>query len=105
MKQGGFSRLDHTTLEAGQRSQLLNTATSNKRSYPAFQTLIATLPRTAKDIYYRDNIGNVSTSTISYDSAKAPTALLLAVKLRYPMLGGWKSAWYQVFTHILKHIH
>eukprot|EP00953_Heterococcus_sp_UTEX-ZZ885_P039811 20388-Heterococcus_DN1.PRE.3 len=94
--EGGFSRLDHTTLEAGQRSQLLNTATSNKRSYPAFQTLIATLPRTAKDIYYRDNIGNVSTSTISYDSAKTPTALLLAVKLRYPMLGGWKSAWYQV---------
>ena len=57
-------------------------------SAPAsFRTLIAELPRTAKDIYYRDVIGNVSTSRVR----KARDHTRMEVDPRFPMFGGWES--------------
>lgn len=52
-----------------------------------FRTLVAELPRTAKDIYYRDVIGNVSTSKVR----KAAGHTRMEVDPRFPMFGGWES--------------
>ena len=46
------------------------------------------------DIYYRDNIGNVSTSTVRHNLAGVD----LTVSTRFPMYGGWKTAWYQGYN-------
>lgn len=40
------------------------------RGSSAFKNLVAKLPPRAHSIYYRDEIGNISTSTIWGDSAK-----------------------------------
>ncbi|KAG5192039.1 Ribophorin I [Tribonema minus] len=74
---GGFSRVDH-------KAQMLGRGVS---SGAAFRRLIAEIPGSARDIYYRDNIGNISTSP-----------LLLVLDTRYPMYGGWKTAWYQGYN-------
>ncbi|GAA0186019.1 glycosyltransferase [Lithospermum erythrorhizon] len=54
----------------------------------AFRNLIATLPPRARSIYYRDEIGNISTSNLRSDSRKT----LLDIEPRYPMFGGWKTS-------------
>lgn len=50
--------------------------------------------RRHSDIYYRDNIGNISTSVVK------PTLKSVEVSLmsRYPMYGGWNNAWYQGYN-------
>eukprot|EP00968_Pinguiococcus_pyrenoidosus_P012351 scaffold1085_cov252-Pinguiococcus_pyrenoidosus.AAC.4 len=56
------------------------------RSTPAFRSLTARLPGDAWGIYYRDRIGNVSTSMVKHEKG----GVLMEVEPRYPMLGGWK---------------
>lgn len=51
---GGFSRFDYQMKKAAQS--------------PSFRSLIASLPATANNIYYRDQIGNISTSDIRIDA-------------------------------------
>ncbi|KAJ9546020.1 hypothetical protein OSB04_025727 [Centaurea solstitialis] len=72
---GEFSRLDYQA-----RPQV--------RGASAFRNLIAMLPPRAHSIYYRDAIGNISTSNIYGDSSKT----LLEIEPRYPMFGGWKTS-------------
>nr|GEW87637.1 dolichyl-diphosphooligosaccharide--protein glycosyltransferase subunit 1A [Tanacetum cinerariifolium] len=72
---GEFSRLDFQ-------------ARPNVRGASAFRNLIAMLPPRAHSIYYRDAIGNISTSNIYADSSKT----LLEIEPRYPMFGGWKTS-------------
>lgn len=72
---GEFSRLDFQ-------------ARPNVRGASAFRNLIAMLPPRAHSIYYRDAIGNISTSNIYGDSSKT----LLEIEPRYPMFGGWKTS-------------
>lgn len=50
--------------------------------------------RAHSDIYYRDNIGNVSTSTVRHTVSGVELSLLS----RFPMYGGWKNAWYQGYN-------
>ncbi|KAL0361882.1 UNVERIFIED_CONTAM: Dolichyl-diphosphooligosaccharide--protein glycosyltransferase subunitA [Sesamum radiatum] len=69
---GEFSRLDYQ-------------ARPNVRGASAFRNLVAKLPPRAHSIYYRDEIGNISTSNVWSDSAKT----LLEIEPRYPMFGGW----------------
>jgi oligosaccharyltransferase complex subunit alpha (ribophorin I) len=73
---GGFSRFDYK----GGR-----TADS-----PSFRSLTALLPSQARDIYYRDQIGNISTS----DLRKLDAGLEMEIQTRYPMFGGWQSQFY-----------
>jgi len=49
------------------------------------------LPALASDAYYRDEIGNVSTS--NFRSGKLSSHLYL--EPRYPLYGGWNYTWYQ----------
>ncbi|XP_027903980.1 dolichyl-diphosphooligosaccharide--protein glycosyltransferase subunit 1A [Vigna unguiculata] len=71
---GEFSRLDYQT-----RPYL--------RGASAFRRLVAKLPPRAHSVYYRDEIGNISTSSLWGDSKKTE----LEIEPRYPMFGGWKT--------------
>ncbi|KAC9923453.1 hypothetical protein E3N88_45071 [Mikania micrantha] len=72
---GEFSRLDFQ-------------ARPHVQGASAFRNLMAMLPPRAHSIYYRDAIGNISTSNIHSDSSKT----LLEIEPRYPMFGGWKTS-------------
>jgi oligosaccharyltransferase complex subunit alpha (ribophorin I) len=56
--------------------------------------LILNLPVHASDIYYRDEIGNVSTSRLSYERDKT----VLKLKTRYPLFGGWNYTWHHGYN-------
>merc|ERR1712078_508456 len=67
------------------------------------------LPREAADVYYRDEIGNISTSSVSRDTAVPSQNLLpqgfgglegtvLNAVPRYPLLGGWKATFELGYT-------
>lgn len=45
------------------------------------------LPLLAKDIYYRDEIGNISTSSVR----KQSKTQLVEIRPRFPLFGGWKT--------------
>ncbi|GLT35267.1 hypothetical protein SLA2020_097350 [Shorea laevis] len=72
---GEFSRLDFQ-------------ARPNVRGASAVRYLVATLPPRAHSVYYRDEIGNISTSHLWSDSKKTE----LLIEPRYPMFGGWRTA-------------
>ncbi|XP_012478180.1 dolichyl-diphosphooligosaccharide--protein glycosyltransferase subunit 1A [Gossypium raimondii] len=72
---GEFSRLDFQ-------------ARPNVRGASAFRYLVANLPPRAHSVYYRDEIGNISTSHLRGDSKKTE----LLIEPRYPMFGGWRTA-------------
>ncbi|AES74109.2 putative dolichyl-diphosphooligosaccharide--protein glycotransferase [Medicago truncatula] len=72
---GEFSRLDYQ-------------ARPYVRGASAFRRLTAKLPPRAHSVYYRDEIGNISTSSLWGDSKKTE----LEIEPRYPLFGGWKTA-------------
>uniref|UniRef100_A0A0E0DPI2 Dolichyl-diphosphooligosaccharide--protein glycosyltransferase subunit 1 n=1 Tax=Oryza meridionalis TaxID=40149 RepID=A0A0E0DPI2_9ORYZ len=57
------------------------------RGVSSFRHLIARLPPRAHSIYYRDEIGNISTSHLWSDSKKTQ----LEVEPRFPLFGGWQT--------------
>lgn len=69
---GAFSRYDY------QREH---------NSYSSIKAFKTVLPASAKDVYYRDEIGNISTShmRVQEDSVE------LDLKPRFPLFGGWKT--------------
>ncbi|ONK64237.1 uncharacterized protein A4U43_C07F23550 [Asparagus officinalis] len=69
---GGFSRLDYQ---------------SRMKGISSFRHLVAKLPPRAHSVYYRDEIGNISTSHLWGDSKKTQ----LEIEPRYPMFGGWRT--------------
>ncbi|XP_062101132.1 dolichyl-diphosphooligosaccharide--protein glycosyltransferase subunit 1A-like [Humulus lupulus] len=72
---GEFSRLDYQSRP-------------HVRGASAFRHLVAKLPPRARSAYYRDEIGNISTSHLWGDSKKTE----LEIEPRYPLFGGWKTA-------------
>ena len=76
---GGFSRFDYQMRRQGQQQS------------HSFRNLIATLPSEANNIYYRDQIGNISTS----DIRDGPDGQLeLEIETRFPLFGGWQTQFY-----------
>ncbi|VDK66064.1 unnamed protein product [Onchocerca ochengi] len=71
---GSFSRLEFQMDRRG-----------NKR--PVVTQYKTLLPASAKDIYYRDEIGNISTSAVR----KMTDVIELIVQPRFPLFGGWKT--------------
>ncbi|KAL2895238.1 Dolichyl-diphosphooligosaccharide--protein glycosyltransferase subunit 1A [Bienertia sinuspersici] len=71
---GEFSRLDY---QMGPHA----------KGASAFNRLVAKLPARAHSVYYRDEIGNISTSNLHSDSKKT----VLEIEPRYPLFGGWKT--------------
>ena len=74
---GGFSRFDYQMKRMGQS--------------PSFRSLTAHLPAQSSNIYYRDQIGNISTSDIR---AGSDGNLELEIQTRFPMFGGWQTQFY-----------
>lgn len=71
---GEFSRLDYSNRY---RSSAVN----------ALRSLEAILPRMAWGLYYRDEVGNVSTSHARQHSSYVH----LEIEPRFPIMGGWKD--------------
>jgi len=69
---GSFSRFEY------QREQ------SGVSSVKGFKTL---LPPSASDVYYRDEIGNISTSNLREED----DGVELELRPRFPLFGGWKT--------------
>ncbi|KAK2177069.1 hypothetical protein NP493_619g00046 [Ridgeia piscesae] len=72
---GSFSRFDY------QRHQ------DGAASIKTFKTL---LPASARDVYYRDEIGNISTSNLR----EMDDQMELELRPRFPLFGGWKTHYY-----------
>lgn len=75
---GGFSRFDY--VQTQQRGA-------------SFHEMHAHLPRDSVNVYYRDQIGNISTSRLR-PASRTGTYQELEFKSRFPLFGGWKSQWY-----------
>ncbi|VDL67174.1 unnamed protein product [Nippostrongylus brasiliensis] len=73
---GSFSRVDHQLDRRGRRQ-------------PALLQFTSILPASAKDIYYRDEIGNISTSVVRLRA----DSVEVDIKPRYPIFGGWKTSY------------
>ncbi|XP_048326357.1 dolichyl-diphosphooligosaccharide--protein glycosyltransferase subunit 1B [Ziziphus jujuba] len=54
---------------------------------PSFRNLLARLPPRVHSVYYRDDIGNISSSHLRTDYQKSE----LEIEPRYPLFGGWKA--------------
>ncbi|XP_033102895.1 dolichyl-diphosphooligosaccharide--protein glycosyltransferase subunit 1-like [Anneissia japonica] len=75
---GSFSRYDY------QRSQ-------EGASVKSYKTI---LPASATDVYYRDEIGNISTShLVEHDEY-----IELELRPRFPLFGGWKTHYYMGYN-------
>lgn len=75
---GGFSRLDYVQLQQHGAS---------------FHEMHAHLPKNSVNVYYRDQIGNISTSRLR-PASPSGSYQDLEFKPRFPLFGGWKSQWY-----------
>ncbi|KAL5475024.1 hypothetical protein EMCRGX_G027071 [Ephydatia muelleri] len=73
---GSFARYDF------QRNP--NSGQSSVKSYSTI------LPASAKDVYYRDEIGNISTSHLR----EGDDAVELELRPRFPLFGGWQTRYY-----------
>ncbi|VDO76525.1 unnamed protein product [Haemonchus placei] len=73
---GPFSRLDHQMDRRGRRQ-------------PALLHFTTVLPASAKDIYYRDEIGNISTSSVRLRA----DSVEVEIKPRFPLYGGWRTSY------------
>lgn len=58
------------------------------------------LPVSASDVYYRDLIGNVTTSNLRYDADQA----VLDLHPRFPMYGSWKYDFYYGYNQPLQQV-
>lgn len=74
---GSFSRFDYMRRQGG------------SHSVKSFKTF---LPHSALDVYYRDEIGNISTSNLRMPS-KSNKAQPAEIELRprFPLFGGWRT--------------
>lgn len=72
---GGFSRYEYT---------------AHSQRGASFYDMEAYLPKDAVNVYYRDQIGNVSTSRLRQTSTRQE----LLFQPRFPLFGGWKTQWY-----------
>lgn len=64
----------------------IRTPVTQESRAPGGFSFKTTLPSLATDIYYRDDIGNISTSHVNVYNE----AVILHVVLRYPLFGGWR---------------
>ncbi len=74
---GPFSRFDYMRKQGGSSS---------------VKSIHSLLPTLATDVYYRDEIGNISTSNLRTPSSKrSGEPLDFELRPRFPLFGGWKT--------------
>ncbi|KAJ3116874.1 proteasome regulatory particle base subunit [Phlyctochytrium bullatum] len=81
LRDSSFSRVDYqfTAFRHGQTNVL--------------KELKVLLPGNVSNVYYRDDIGNVSTSNFR----RGKFASQLLIRPRYPLYGGWRYSWQHTF--------
>ncbi|KAJ1938422.1 dolichyl-diphosphooligosaccharide--protein glycosyltransferase subunit 1 [Kickxella alabastrina] len=60
------------------------------------KALLVSVPADAREMYFVDQIGNVSTSAVS--QAKLGSRKVLQLQPRYPLPGGWVYAWWHGYS-------
>ncbi|XP_072181810.1 dolichyl-diphosphooligosaccharide--protein glycosyltransferase subunit 1-like [Diadema setosum] len=76
---GSFSRYDYQRTQDG---------------YSSIKSYKTILPAAARDVYYRDEIGNISTSNlIEHDDY-----VEVELRPRFPLFGGWKTHYYMGYN-------
>ncbi|KAI7895853.1 Ribophorin I [Mucor mucedo] len=66
------------------------------------KSLTFDLPALARDPYFRDEVGNVSTSHFRVEKEKS----VLELTPRYPLFGGWNYTWYYGYnTDLGQYVH
>jgi len=78
LRDGLFSRIDYMKGHIGN----------------SYRQLKGSLPAGARDVYYRDVIGNISTSNVRHGLESTS----LEVETRFPIFGGWNTEWYQGYN-------
>ncbi|TPX38079.1 dolichyl-diphosphooligosaccharide---protein glycotransferase [Synchytrium microbalum] len=79
---GQFSRIDYA----------FSAATHDRQN--VLRQLTLTFPPKANNAFYRDTVGNVSTSKYRNERTKS----VMEIKPRYPVWGGWKYTWYHGYS-------
>eukprot|EP00794_Sanderia_malayensis_P007610 gene7610-8450_t len=59
-------------------------------THAAIKSFKVSLPASARDVYYRDAIGNISTSNMLVQE----DAVEVELRPRFPLFGGWKTQYY-----------
>ncbi|RUS86217.1 hypothetical protein EGW08_006012 [Elysia chlorotica] len=72
---GSFSRFDYQRQQDGMAS---------------IKTFKTSLPASARDVYYRDEIGNISTSHMR----EMDESVEVELRPRFPLFGGWKTRYF-----------
>ncbi|CAL1541789.1 unnamed protein product [Lymnaea stagnalis] len=72
---GPFSRFDYQRQQDG---------------YASIKNFKTSLPASARDVYYRDEIGNISTSNMK----ELDESVDVELRPRFPLFGGWKTRYY-----------
>ncbi|GLT88855.1 hypothetical protein SLE2022_068640 [Rubroshorea leprosula] len=81
-------RLVHTgARHKGVFSRVEYQAKPSHSGVSSFKHLLARLPPRVHSVYYRDEIGNISSSHLRTDSRKSE----LEIEPRYPLFGGWSA--------------
>jgi len=78
LRDGLFSRIDYMKGHVGN----------------SYRKLTGSLPAGARDVYYRDIIGNISTSNLRPGLESSQ----LGIETRFPMFGGGNTEWYQGYN-------
>lgn len=63
-------------------------------TYSAIKSFKTVLPASARDVYYRDVIGNISTSNMLVKDDSVEVEL----KPRFPLFGGWQTSYYMGYN-------
>jgi len=63
-------------------------------TYSAIKSFKTVLPASARDVYYRDVIGNISTSNMAIKDDSVEVEL----KPRFPLFGGWQTQYYMGYN-------
>eukprot|EP01121_Diplochlamys_sp_Union-15-3_P002294 TRINITY_DN11_c0_g1_i1.p1 TRINITY_DN11_c0_g1~~TRINITY_DN11_c0_g1_i1.p1 ORF type:complete len:613 (-),score=87.51 TRINITY_DN11_c0_g1_i1:33-1871(-) len=64
----------------------------------AIKSFVQYLPSDAEDVYYRDDIGNVTTSHLSFRQRSGKPVWHLELIPRFPLFGGWKTDYYMGYN-------
>ncbi|KAJ2035277.1 dolichyl-diphosphooligosaccharide--protein glycosyltransferase subunit 1 [Coemansia sp. S3946] len=83
---GGFDKVDQMVSKYMKRRDNL------------VKTLLVKVPADAREMYFVDEIGNVSTSAVSGRRKGEEPFKVLQLRPRYPMPGGWNYTWWHGYS-------